>query len=501
MNKKRINFESIKLTLLTIFMSLFLTVSAQALTYTVNTTADNGVGGCTALGTGDGCTLREAIAAANGTAAADIIDFSPTIFNVSRTITLNGTQLSISGSSTNSLTINGTGANMLTVSGNNASRVFSVAGAGIIINGITITAGNGVGTPFTGLGGGIFMNPGTLTLNNTIISNNTNNGIYSNSGTITVNNSTLTGNTGGAGAAAFSFRATLTINNSTVNGNTATNEGGGIEVYEGTASLTNSTFSGNSGTIGGGIYNFGGAVTLSNLTINSNTATTSGGGFQNSNSGSLTGTTSLNNTIIANSTSGGDCFRNSGTVNATYSLIESGIVGCVNGTNSNNLTGDPNLGVLKNNGGTTFTHELLAGSIAIDTGNSTLTPDQRGSGFTRPIDLATYNNAPGGNGSDIGAVELQIAPTAASVSIGGRILIGKRGVPNATVYLTEQNGNTWTSRTNPLGYYRFENVGVGNTVFINAYHKLYQFAPQVVTVNEQIEDFDITAENNRWKSQ
>ena len=50
---------------------------ASAATLVVTTTADPGVGGCTALGAGDGCTLREAIIAANNqtlTPGADTID-------------------------------------------------------------------------------------------------------------------------------------------------------------------------------------------------------------------------------------------------------------------------------------------------------------------------------------------------------------------------------------------------------------------------------------------
>ena len=111
----------------------------------------------------------------------------------------------------------------------------------------------------------------------------------------------------------------------------------------------------------------------------------------------------INNSIIANSASGGDCGRSNGTINAEYSLIEDGL-GCVNGTNQNNLTGDPKLGPLQDNGGATFTHALLAGSPAIDKGNSTLTTDQRG--FSRPVDDPASPNG-SGNLSDIGAFEVQ----------------------------------------------------------------------------------------------
>ena len=70
-----------------------------------------------------------------------------------------------------------------------------------------------------------------------------------------------------------------------------------------------------------------------------------------------------------------------------------------------NITGiDPQLGALQNNGGPTPTRLLAPTSPAIDKGFSYLGTDQRGIG--RPIDISTVANAPNGDGSDIGAVEL-----------------------------------------------------------------------------------------------
>jgi hypothetical protein len=62
------------------------------------------------------------------------------------------------------------------------------------------------------------------------------------------------------------------------------------------------------------------------------------------------------------------------------------------------------LGPLQDNGGPTFTHELLTGSPAIQAGDPDFTPppdyDQRGSGFPRVVN----------NRIDIGAFEVQQAP-------------------------------------------------------------------------------------------
>jgi len=55
--------------------------------------------------------------------------------------------------------------------------------------------------------------------------------------------------------------------------------------------------------------------------------------------------------------------------------------------NGDQINTDPMLGPLQDNGGPTFTHELLAGSPDIDAGDPSFTPppdyDQRGPGYNR----------------------------------------------------------------------------------------------------------------------
>jgi hypothetical protein len=98
-----------------------------------------------------------------------------------------------------------------------------------------------------------------------------------------------------------------------------------------------------------------------------------------------------------------------------YNLIgwAQGSTGFTNGVNGDLVgTGtapiDPLLGPLQNNGGPTLTHALLPGSPAIDQGRSFgRSADQRGR--HRPYDFASVPNAPGGNGADIGAFELNVS--------------------------------------------------------------------------------------------
>ena len=71
---------------------------------------------------------------------------------------------------------------------------------------------------------------------------------------------------------------------------------------------------------------------------------------------------------------------------------------------------DPMLGPLKDNGGPTLTHAPLLNSPAIDQGKRktvpTLTSDFDQRGFSRPVNDPAVADASGGDGSDIGAVEL-----------------------------------------------------------------------------------------------
>src|SRR5262249_38130306 len=92
-----------------------------------------------------------------------------------------------------------------------------------------------------------------------------------------------------------------------------------------------------------------------------------------------------------------------------FSLIRD--PGTTSTSGTSNITGlDPLLGGPANNGGTTPTMKPAAGSPVVDKGNSTGGPggrDQRGVG--RPVDNPNVANAAGGNGADIGSVELTLA--------------------------------------------------------------------------------------------
>jgi hypothetical protein len=60
--------------------------------------------------------------------------------------------------------------------------------------------------------------------------------------------------------------------------------------------------------------------------------------------------------------------------------------------------------------------------------------------------------------------------------------------------LTDGEGNTQTVYTNSFGYYRFENIVVGRTYNLTIRAKRYDFAPRVLTINEEIKSLNFTAE-------
>ena len=335
---------------------------------------------------GVNCTLREAIINANnddtsgstdcaaGDGVADTITF-----NFSGTILLGSQLPAISDS--DALTIDGAGQSIV-ISGNNATRILAVNSAVTLnLNELTIAHGR---QPIAGA--------------------------IHNAGSLTVTNSTFDGNTatsdeGNSGGGAILNEGTLTVTNSTFSGNNATrgSHGGAVLNQRGgsTLTVTNSTFSGNSafGGFGGAIFNNGGTLTVTNSTLSGNRARSVDGGGGISIFG-LPANMQLRNTIIANSTSGGDCvdpFNTFGT--NVNNLIE-------DGSCSPAFSGDPLLVALAPNGGPTETMALDPNSPAIDKGDPATCAaapvsnlDQRG--FVRPVD----GDAIPGAVCDIGAFE------------------------------------------------------------------------------------------------
>jgi hypothetical protein len=286
--------------------------------------------------------LRQAIIDAIAGGGAEIL------FNVSGTITLDS-QLPTITEAGGELIINGKD-QTVEINGNNAVRVLSLdSGAQLILNNLTIANGY---DRFED-GGGIY-----------------------NAGTLSVMNTTFTGNYAWYGGGAIFNNGSATIANSTFSGNGVSiyASGGGAILNNGstaTLTITNSTFSGNYADLGsfgtGAIFNRGSIVTLSN-------------------------------TILANDPDAGNCAYDFGSpiTNGGNNIDDGATCGWASANGSMSNT-DPLLGPLTDNGGSSFTFALLAGSPAIDgvtynPPNGAPLTDQRGS--ARPqgavYDIGSY---------------------------------------------------------------------------------------------------------------
>jgi CSLREA domain-containing protein len=313
----------------------------EAAAFEVNSTADADDGACTLPGGGNGCTLREAINAANTVDGFQAITFAPSLTAAGpATITL----LTALPELNSDLSITGPGADLLTVERSSAGgtpnfRIFTVnSGKTVSISGFTAANGRVVG-PNNGGGvlnngtlvltgvnlygntaaqsnvgqggdGGGLMNFGALTLNNCnvggALSSQKNTaedgfggGIWHQLGTLTVNGGSISGNIGGG---VHSVQGSITLNGVTVMNNSSPFVGG-LDIRT-PATVINSLVSGNvaNGFGAGGIYISGAPVVVVNSTISGNSCNQSGGGVFMHNNASLT----LVNSTIANNRSDAD---------------------------------------------------------------------------------------------------------------------------------------------------------------------------------------------------
>ncbi len=88
-----------------------------------------------------------------------------------------------------------------------------------------------------------------------------------------------------------------------------------------------------------------------------------------------------------------------------------------------------------------------------------------------------------------------LAPTAASVSISGRVMTAQgRGLRNAFVTLTDSHGVMRQVMTSIFGTYRFDDVQAGDTYSIGVRSRRFSFQPQVLNVTDNLSDIDFIAQ-------
>jgi len=375
--------------------ALVVAPAAFGATFTVSNTHDSGAG-----------SLREAIEKANDETTnpgKDTIKITAT-----GSIGLESELPSLASD----MAIVGPGASSLTVTrafGAPDFRIFTVESATDSISRLSVKKGSARG--LQAYGGGIYNAGGILTLKSAVIAKNSavntdsggsafGGGILS-SGTLTVKTSRITDNqVGGTSGSVF--------------------DGGGIE-SQGTLHLARSTVDGNNGpdatvSYGGLIENSTIAendaiglatVTATTTTLRSSTIAGNAGDGTFPVNVNVAGTTSFQNTIVADHPNpGNDChYSGTPTVISQGHNLESEI-SCGFEATGDRQNKDPKLGPLTNNGGPTPTRAIPMSSPATDRGDSDgLKTDQRGK--KRPVDFPSIQNGPGGDGADIGAFEIQ----------------------------------------------------------------------------------------------
>ena len=363
---------------------------------------------------------------------------------------------------TNDITISG-----MTITGGDPDPVSDGIRGGCIFNAGTMTLQNvrvtdctasAAGTTNLFVDGAAIGNDGTLAVNNSLIDDNhtsaTNTGanggvaqargaIYSDlfATGLTITNSTISGNdatanddgTGNAIAAAgVSTFSGFDVMNSTVSGNSAsaTEAGGdatsvGGILTQGSGSIELSTIADNTADLSGSAVTLpaGGvlaqsasaSVALRSSTIAANGPTTGSFGGANLIADESASTT-VGNTIIANPR-GGDInclvIRSAVQASAGYNddYSNPGGPSCFDSPQTGDVTVDPLLsGVgLADNDAAIQTIALQPISPMIDAGKNDTHSFEDERGFTRPVDFSGITNAVGGDGSDIGAYELQQA--------------------------------------------------------------------------------------------
>ena len=85
----------------------------------------------------------------------------------------------------------------------------------------------------------------------------------------------------------------------------------------------------------------------------------------------------------------------------------------------------------------------------------------------------------------------------ADVSVSGRVTtLTGRPVSGAVVSLSRDGAAPKVSRTNPFGYYRIDEVPVGETFDVNVLSKQLTFLPRTTTIGGQLADFDLFSLND-----
>lgn len=245
----------------------FLEARVLLTTFAVQNTNDSGAG-----------SLRKAIADANASPGADVIQFTGSVFTNATpdTILLTSGRITINGD----LQILGPGATQLTISTGGRSQLFFVTGAStdVTIEGVTLSGGRAGGTSFnTESGGAIFNDNSGLTLRQVVLTSSSarrdGGALYNAAGTVTINDSSITNSSAGRAGGGLASNGQMNVAGSTLNSNVAAYGGAIVVGQQGVLETETSVFAQNRATLeGAAIYNYYGSMSVATSTFQDNTA-------------------------------------------------------------------------------------------------------------------------------------------------------------------------------------------------------------------------------------
>ena len=330
--------------------------------------------------------LREAILLANADAAADTITFAAGL--AGQTMAMQYSPFALTSDITIDGDVDGDNKADITISGGNLRSIFGMTGAAtdVDLRSLTLADAN---TPASG--GAILAN-----------------GISS----LTISDTTVRDNVGGAAGGLLIANTTAALTNVLISGNHANNNGGGLYTLFSTVTLNNCTIDGNSTNAnGGGIAFSASTLNIINSTITGNIADADGsnGSYGGGISiGSANGTISLVNSVVAENTSGAAATANdvAGTITSAHNSVFGTSATLVSSIANQFNVADIGLGALQDNGGTTMTRNIEAGSVLINAGDTT-------AAAALPTDANGNDRIVAGT-VDIGATEFALVVTTAA---------------------------------------------------------------------------------------
>lgn len=142
---------------------------------------------------------------------------------------------------------------------------------------------------------------------------------------------------------------------------------------------------------------------------------------------------------------------------------------------------------------------LTTGSgIGMDFGPSGTLYVTKDNAASSAMGLYTINTANGAvtligaYGTSISDISVQRPPTAAGVTLSGRVLLNAegRGIANVIVTITGPNGFVSNTTTVKGGSYSFQDLETGGSYVISIRSRNYNFSPRVVQVVDNISDVD-----------